>query len=117
MQEEIFYALSDISQSLSIFRQPATNWEELTKFTDEPPYWRTRYDQETKLLIEEQDKSSTHWGEWKVSAVHQGVQDKTEAIILAARLTEAKRKLYQAQESLGSSTLAGELDYNPLNAF
>jgi hypothetical protein len=117
MQEETFYALSDISQSLSFFRQPTTSWEELTRFIDDRFHWRTRYDQETRLLIEEQDNSKTRLGDWRVSAIHQGIEDRTKAIILAAHLTEVKQKLSQAQEASGSSTLAGELEYDPLNAF
>lgn len=91
MTEEIVYALSDISSALSVFRQPSSIWQELTKVEAERPYWRTRWDAETGLLIEEEDASKTHWGDWMVTKTHRGLKDRTEAILLAAHLTQLRR--------------------------
>jgi hypothetical protein len=95
MNEDSFYALSSISESLSVFRQPRTSWEDLTQVLQGEHYWRTRWDSGTKLLIEEEDKSSDHYGSWEVVVVHQRIADKTQAIMLAARLT------HQRLEDLG----------------
>lgn len=92
MQEEIFYTLSDISASLSVFRQPTTNWEQLTCLSVGDVHWRTRWDTETGLLIEEEDSSKTHWGNWQVSVIHQDVKDKTKAVLIAAKLTSDRQE-------------------------
>lgn len=99
MPEEIFYAISDISESLRLFRPKTSNWQTVLYGPDiNIDLWRTRYDPETKILIEEVDTRSG----WKIKAVQQDVKNFSQAVLQSALLAN---QLLQLPSSVQSDKL------------
>ncbi len=77
----INYTLRGISDTFSIFAKKS-DWIELTKLTiNQKLYWRTRWNPETKLLIEEESKSKYFVrDDSSVVTVHQDVESMHERL-------------------------------------
>ena len=94
--EENFYAISDISESLRVcVLQPPSAWKIIIYGGDLGiSAWRTRYNQETQLLIEEIESLDVK-NRWTVKKVHRGVKNFSKAVCLSAAL--AKENLPESE--------------------